>query len=66
MLGDPFERGDASIFYNSRFLEHVPMQYCATAVVGQWLRASRSFPKPASFNLNEAMRKLSEVPGAGK
>ncbi len=62
MFGDPFERGDTSMFYNSWFLEHVPMQYAATALVAQWLQSFKEFPirqKPASFNLDEVMRKLS-------
>ncbi len=66
MLGDPFERGDTSMFYNQWFLEHVPMQYGATALVAQWLQSFQEFPvrqKPASFNLDEVMRKLSEAPG---
>jgi arylsulfatase len=62
LLGDPFERGDTSIYYNTWFIEHVPMQYAATALVGQWLQSFKEFPirqKPASFNLDEVMRKLS-------
>jgi arylsulfatase len=69
ILGDPFERGDASMYYNQWFVEHVPMQYAASALVGQWLQSFKEFPvrqKPASFNLDEVMRKLSETPGAGK
>ena len=70
MLGDPFERGDTSMYCNTWFIEHVPMQYAATALVAQWLQSFKEFPvrqKPASFNLDEVMRKLSEAPsGVGK
>jgi arylsulfatase len=37
------------------------------AVVGQWLASFKEFPirqKPASFNLDEVMRKMSEPPGS--
>jgi hypothetical protein len=36
--------------------------YGAQAVVGQWLQTFKDFPmrqRPASFNLDEVMRKLS-------
>jgi hypothetical protein len=65
MLGDPFERGDTSMYYNTWFIEHVPMHYAATALVAQWLQSFKEFPvrqKPASFNLDEVMRK--QVRGA--
>jgi arylsulfatase len=45
------------------------MQYNATAIVARWLQSFKEFPvwqKPASFNLDEVMRKLSETPGTGK
>jgi arylsulfatase len=62
IVGDPFERGDSSIYADTYFLEHVPMQYGAVAIVSQWLQSFKEFPirqKPASFNLDEVMRKLS-------
>jgi arylsulfatase len=62
LVGDPFERGDTSIHYNTWFLEHMPQQYEGVALVAQWLQSFKDFPvrqKPASFNLDEVMRKLS-------
>jgi hypothetical protein len=41
----------------------------AQAIVGQWLSSFKEFPqrqKPASFNLDEVMRNMSETQGAGK
>ncbi len=62
IVGDPFERGDESIYKDTYFVEHLPMQYGAAALVAQWLQSFKEFPirqKPASFNLDEVMRKLS-------
>jgi arylsulfatase len=39
------------------------------AMVAQWLQSFKEFPirqKPASFNLDEVMRKLSETHSSGK
>ena len=50
------------MYYDSWFLEHVPYQYGAVALVSQWLQSFKEFPirqKPASFNLDEVLRKLS-------
>jgi arylsulfatase A-like enzyme len=63
IVGDPFERGDQSIYKDTYFLEHVPLQYGAVALVAQWMQSFKEFPvrlKPASFNLDEVMRKLSQ------
>ncbi|HEY7293083.1 MAG TPA: arylsulfatase [Vicinamibacterales bacterium] len=62
LLADPFERANDSIYYDQYFITHVPYQYAAAALVGQWLESFKEFPirqKPASFNLDEVMRKLS-------
>ncbi len=62
IVGDPFERSDESVYKDTWFFEHVPLQYGASAVVAQWLQSFKEFPmrqKPASFNLDEVMRKLS-------
>ena len=62
LYADPFERADTSIYYNDWFTKHVPYQYAASALVGQWLQSFKEYPirqKPASFNLDEVMRKLS-------
>jgi arylsulfatase len=66
IIGDPFERGDTSIYYDSWFIQHVPYQYAASALVAQWLQSFKDYPirqKPASFNLDEVMRKLSPSGG---
>ncbi len=63
MLGDPFERGPEAIDYGRWMIEHSFLIYGSTAYVGQWLSSFKEFPprqKPASFNLDEVMRKLSE------
>ena len=40
----PFERGEESFSYNQWFVEHVPLQYAAQAVVHQWLESFKEFP----------------------
>ena len=47
MLGDPYERGETSIYYNPWFIEHLPLQYAATAPVAQWLQSFNEFRDPA-------------------
>ena len=66
LRSDPFERGPTSIYYGDwmahRAFIQVPMQGFAT----QWLQSFKEFPprqKPASFNLDEVMRKMSEQGG---
>jgi hypothetical protein len=63
---DPFERGPTSIYYGDwmahRAFVQVPMQGFAA----KWLESVKEFPprqKPASFNLDEVMRKMSEQGG---
>ena len=62
LRSDPLEQGDTSILYDKwtadRAFVQVPMQ----AFAAQWLSSFKEFPprqKPASFNLDEVMRKLS-------
>jgi arylsulfatase len=67
LRADPYERGTTSAAYDwgyfaPRGFVIVPAQ----AVVAQWLESFKEFPirqKPASFNLDEVMRKLSEPQG---
>ena len=66
LRSDPFERGPTSIYYGDwmahRAFIQVPMQVFAT----KWLESFKEFPprqKPASFNLDEVMRKFSEKQG---
>jgi len=60
---DPFERGDKSLLYDQWFVHHAYLMYGATAMVAKWLQSFREFPpraKPASFNLDEVMRSMTE------
>jgi arylsulfatase len=62
LLADPFERGDSSMLYNEWMVDRAFIQVPAQAVVAQWLQSFKQFPirqRPASFNLDEVMRKLS-------
>jgi len=61
---DPFERAD----YNSNtywdwMVDHVPQLYAVQALVAQQIKGFVDFPprqKPASFNLDEVMAKVSQ------
>ena len=47
-------------------IHRVFITYGAQGVVTKWLSSFKEFPirqKPASFNLNEVIQKLSEAPG---
>lgn len=66
LRADPFERGTDSLAYGSwqfsRAFLVVPIQ----AFAAKWLESFKEFPprqKPASFNLDEVMKKMSEPPG---
>ncbi|HKF54408.1 MAG TPA: arylsulfatase, partial [Blastocatellia bacterium] len=62
LRADPFERGDTSFLYNNWYVHRVYLTYGAQALVANWLQSFKEFPirqKPASFNLDEVMRKLS-------
>ena len=61
LRSDPFEAGEDSIRYNDWFVEHVPYQYAAQAVVHQWLESFKEFPprqKAASFTVDQIVEKL--------
>ena len=63
LYADPFERADQSILFNEWMIHHAFTIYGAQALVADWLKSFKEFPprqKPASFNLDEIMRKLSE------
>jgi arylsulfatase len=67
LLADPFERGDTSLKYDDWLIHHIYVNYGATALVAKWLQSFKEFPprqKPASFNLDEVMRKMTERPGS--
>jgi arylsulfatase len=58
---DPFERGPESFVYGKWMAERAFLIVPSQAVVGQWLASFKEFPgrqKPASFNLDEVMQKL--------
>jgi hypothetical protein len=62
LRADPFERCDSSFLYDDWMVRRVFFAHGAQAVVGQWLQTFKDFPmrqRPASFNLDEVMRKLS-------
>lgn len=62
LRADPFERGPESIFYNDWMMRRAYVQVPAQAVVAQWLASFKEYPiraKPASFNLDDVMQKLS-------
>ena len=61
LRSDPFEAGGDSIRYNDWFVEPVPFQYAAQAVVHQWLESFKEFPprqKAASFTVDQIVEKL--------
>lgn len=64
LYGDPFERGPFSFEYDRWDVEHSYLGYGALAYVAKWLSTFKEFPprqKPASFNLDEIMRKMTET-----
>ena len=66
LRSDPFERGDQSILYNKWLADRAFVQVPLQALAAGWLESFKEFPprqKPASFNLDEVMRKIE---GAGK
>ena len=66
LRADPFERGTYSSWYPDWQAHRMFLIVPAQAVVGKWLESFKEFPirqKPASFNLNEVIQKLSEAPG---
>jgi arylsulfatase A-like enzyme len=63
LRADPFERGTESQLYSEWFIHRSFLFVPAQAYVARWLDSFKEFPirqKPASFNLDEVTRKLSE------
>jgi arylsulfatase A-like enzyme len=61
LRADPFERGDTSIEYEKWFFDRAFVVVPSQAVVAKWLESFNEFPirqKPASFNLDSVMEKL--------
>jgi arylsulfatase A-like enzyme len=64
MRADPFERGNSSMEYDKWMAERAFVIVPAQALVAQWLESFKEFPirqRPASFNLDEVMQKLSST-----
>lgn len=62
LRADPFERGDESIEYESWYFARAFVVVPSQAIVANWLSSFQEFPirqKPASFNLDDVMNKLS-------
>jgi arylsulfatase len=62
LRADPFERGPESIEYSLWHTHHVFLLVPAQVEVAKWLESFKQYPiraKPASFNLDEVMNKLS-------
>ncbi len=62
LRSDPFERGDTSMEYEKWFFDRAFVVVPSQAVVANWLESFQEFPirqKPASFNLDAVMKKLS-------
>ncbi|HSJ03465.1 MAG: arylsulfatase, partial [Verrucomicrobium sp.] len=69
LRSDPFERGPEGQLYAGWMAERVFLIVPAQALAAQWLATFKEFPprqKPASFNLDEVMRKMSEAHSATK
>ena len=61
LRADPFERGEESFSYNQWFIEHIPLQYAAQAMVHEWLASFKEFPpraKAASFTIDQIVEKM--------
>jgi arylsulfatase len=60
---DPFERGTEAVAYGDWMAHRMFLIVPSQAIVAQWLQSFKEYPirqKPASFNLDEVMRKLTE------
>ena len=59
---DPFERGPESFEYAKWMADRSYLLVPSQVIVGKWLESFKEFPirqKPASFNLDSVMEKLS-------
>jgi arylsulfatase A-like enzyme len=68
LRADPFERGTESFEYGKWMADRAFLIVPSQAVVGKWLDSFKEYPirqKPASFNLDGVMEKLT-APPAGK
>jgi arylsulfatase A-like enzyme len=66
LRADPFERGTEGFEYSRWMADRAFLIVPSQAIVGKWLDSFKEFPvrqKPASFNLDAVMEKLSSPPG---
>jgi arylsulfatase A-like enzyme len=66
LRSDPFERGTESFEYGKWMADRAFLIVPSQAVVGKWLESFKEYPirqKPASFNLDGVMEKLTAPPG---
>jgi arylsulfatase len=69
LRSDPFERSGDSIYKGDWQAKRSFLLVPAQAAAAQWLASFKEFPprqKPASFNLDEVMRNMSEPQAGGK
>lgn len=69
LRSDPFERSGDSIYKGDWQAKRAFLLVPAQAAVAQWLSSFKEFPprqKPASFNLDEVMKKMTEAPASSK
>ncbi len=63
LRADPFERGPESFEYGRWMVDRSFLLVPAQAIASRWLSSFKEFPirqKPASFNLDEVMRKMQD------
>ena len=64
LRADPFERGDESMLYDQWMANRAFLLVPAQTLVAEWLSSFKEFPprqKPASFNLDSVMDKMSRA-----
>jgi arylsulfatase A-like enzyme len=65
LRADPFERGPESFLYDKWKVDRAFLLVPSQAIVGKWLDSFKEYPirqKPASFNLDGVMEKLTAPP----
>ena len=69
LRSDPFERSGDSIYKGDWQAKRTFLLVPAQAAAAQWLSSFKEFPprqKPASFNLDDVMKKMTEAPASSK
>jgi arylsulfatase len=66
LRSDPFEKAPMGSIYHSDWMAHRMFLFVpAQAIVAQWVSSFKEFPprqKPASFSIDEVMKKLEATP----